>query len=81
MDRASDAATYIEHGNVVSIGHHSSTVLHMYSAVNRKVASSALKGLYVLHMCVGKEPLISFYPHSNTIAHHHHMLICKITLQ
>ena len=24
MDRASDAATYIEHGNVVSIGHHSS---------------------------------------------------------
>ena len=28
-DRASDAAAYIEHGNVVSIGHHSSVVLHI----------------------------------------------------
>ena len=29
VDRASDVATYIEHGNVVSIGHHSSAVLHI----------------------------------------------------
>ena len=29
MDRASDAATYVEHGNVVSIGHHSSVVLQI----------------------------------------------------
>ena len=29
VDRASDAAAYIEHGNVVSIGHHSSAVLHI----------------------------------------------------
>ena len=29
MGRASDAAAYIEHGNVDSIGYHSSVVLHI----------------------------------------------------
>ena len=29
VDRASDVATYIEHGNVMSIGHHSSVFLHI----------------------------------------------------